>query len=160
MTPKPTDAESRLRRNGTALIGERFKPGTAEHEAACRMLEGYLAARRARAREAKAGARLAGKPVNGQCPLGFKLIGPRGRRRRVPDLKERRQMAAILRYRLEGCTWDEIYFHFLQHKVKVKKPGKKPREWSRTRLQRALLAELQLQMQEARGQGNAPHPPG
>jgi hypothetical protein len=61
------------------------------------------------------------------------------------DHEERRQMAAIVRYRMDGYSWDDIYFHFLTNKVRRTKGNK---EWSRSAIRRAFFAELALQIEE------------
>lgn len=85
-----------------------------------------------------------GKASNGFAGYGFKLVGPRGKRRRVIDKAERRIMAYIARHHLEGYSWDAIYFHFLEHGIKTR-TGK---EWSQQRIRRAFVAELRRRADE------------
>jgi DNA invertase Pin-like site-specific DNA recombinase len=109
----------------------------------------------ARTREAKQWMKKNGMKLGGHDPLGFRWKclgtkqGPGGGLKRinvkVKDDEERRQMAAIVRYRLQGHGWDDIYFHFLKHKVRRTKGN---REWSRSAIRRAFFAELALQLEE------------
>jgi hypothetical protein len=79
-----------------------------------------------------------GKAVNGEPGYGFRMIGRRGRRKKVPDPEERRVMAALVRWRREGYTFEEIYRHLREYKVKTRAG----REWSLKRIQRAYLAAV------------------
>jgi putative DNA-invertase from lambdoid prophage Rac len=46
---------------------------------------------------------------------GWKLVGPQGKRQRVPADEERTQMAAIVRmYEQEGLSLEEVYWHFVR----------------------------------------------
>jgi DNA invertase Pin-like site-specific DNA recombinase len=89
-------------------------------------------------------ARQNGKAANGYAGYGFRYVGVKGHRRRVPDEYERAVMRRIVEWRMQGADWDEIYFHLLKHKVK-----NRGREWSLSRVKRAYLAELRLMAEEA-----------
>jgi DNA invertase Pin-like site-specific DNA recombinase len=90
-------------------------------------------------------ARQNGKAANGFAGYGFRLIGPKGHKRRVPDPEERATMKRIVKSRCEGCSWEAIYFEFLKLGIKTRE-GK---EWSISRLYRAFQAELVLMAKEA-----------
>ncbi len=97
-----------------------------------------------RTRETLARRKTRGKVCNGFPGYGFKLVGPRGKRRRVIDKAERRIMAYIARHHLEGFTWDAIYYHFLENGIRTR-TGK---EWSQQRIRRACVAELRRRADE------------
>ena len=109
----------------------------------------------ARTRETKQWMKKHGLKLGGNDPLGFRWKcvgtkqGPAGKliriNQKVVDHEERRQMAAIVRYRMDGYSWDDIYFHFLTNKVRRTKGNK---EWSRSAIRRAFFAELALQIEE------------
>src|SRR5262245_6542172 len=92
---------------------------TAEGRAALAVLEGFWDAegdRRAEgALEAHARRKGAGKPVNQHVGHGFRLVGPRGRRRRIKDTYTREVGKLVVRWRLAGCTWEGIVLHLLRH---------------------------------------------
>jgi DNA invertase Pin-like site-specific DNA recombinase len=90
-------------------------------------------------------AKALGKPLNGHAGYGFMYVGARGHRRRVPDPVERAQMKKIVEWRMQGNSWEGLYFHFLQNGIR-RKGG---REWSVSRIYRAFLAELKLMAEEA-----------
>jgi hypothetical protein len=69
---------------------------------------------------------------------GYGFAWRRGKR--VEHAAEREQMAAIVRYRQDGYSFNDIYFHFLKHRIKTK-GGK---EWSTTRLRAAYKAALAM----------------
>jgi hypothetical protein len=62
------------------------------------------------------------------------------RGKRVEHAAEREQMAAIVRYRQAGYSFNDIYFHFLKNRVKTKAG----REWSVARIRLAYKAALAL----------------
>jgi len=90
-------------------------------------------------------ARQNGKAANGFAGYGFKYVGAKGHKRRVADPDERATMKRIVKSRCEGCSWEAIYFEFLQLGIKTKE-GK---EWSVSRIYRAFQAELVLMAKEA-----------
>ena len=90
-------------------------------------------------------ARQNGKAANGFAGYGFKYVGAKGQKRRIADTEERATMKRIVKSRCEGCSWEAIYFEFLQLGIKTKE-GK---EWSISRLYRAFQAELVLMAKEA-----------
>jgi len=82
------------------------------------------------------------KSLNGNPPLGFKLVGPKDHRRCVPDPKEREVMGRILRWHNEGYSIDWIYFALIRDRVRTREG----REWGRTRIWEAIRAEMRLQL--------------
>jgi putative DNA-invertase from lambdoid prophage Rac len=69
-------------------------------------------------------------------------------KRRVPCLEERAVMRSIVGWRLEGKSFDAIRQHIQYELRLVTKEGS---EWSRARIVRAFLAELELQKRETEG---------
>jgi DNA invertase Pin-like site-specific DNA recombinase len=61
-----------------------------------------------------------GRPNSGKSPYGFKLIGPRGNRRYAPDPFTRRIGQWVVRWRLAGKTWDELYWGLIRKGVRNK----------------------------------------
>jgi hypothetical protein len=76
--------------------------------------------------------------TNPHPAYGFKLRGPRGRRTKVPDPKERAVIQWIAEQRQLGWTWEAIYFDLLKRRVRTRAG----REWSVCRIRRAC-AEFQ-----------------
>jgi DNA invertase Pin-like site-specific DNA recombinase len=89
-------------------------------------------------------ARQNGKAANGFAGYGFKYVGAKGNRRRVPDDEERAVMKGIVGWRLQGMAFDKIYFCLLGQGIKTKEG----REWSLSRIYRAFQAELLLMAKE------------
>jgi len=102
-------------------------------------------------------ARQNGKAANGFAGYGFKYVGAKGHRRRVADEEERGIMKGIVGWRLQGMSFEEIYFSLLgQAKTKEGK------EWSLSRIYRAFQAELVLMAKEGaspRNSGESPAQP-
>lgn len=69
---------------------------------------------------------------------------------KVADPDERRVMREIVRWRLDGHSWDEIREHIVYTLKLITKDGK---PWNRPRIMRAFQAELKLQFQENRATG-------
>jgi hypothetical protein len=80
------------------------------------------------------------KALNGNPPLGFKLVGRKDHRRCVPDPKEREVMGRILQWHKEGHSIDRIYFALIRDRVRTRQG----REWGRTRVWEAIRAEKRL----------------
>jgi DNA invertase Pin-like site-specific DNA recombinase len=74
------------------------------------------------------------------CPLGFKWIGERGRRKVVPCEYTQGIMRRIKEWVDEGWTFDQIYFHLLRLKVRTRKGT----AWSRSGIHRAYSAACHL----------------
>jgi DNA invertase Pin-like site-specific DNA recombinase len=70
---------------------------------------------------------------------------------RVPCPEERAVMKSIVGWRLEGQSFDAIRQHVQYELRLLTKDG---REWSRARIVRAFLAELELQKRETEGAAN------
>jgi DNA invertase Pin-like site-specific DNA recombinase len=94
-----------------------------------------------RAKVSVAKKRQSRKALNGNPPLGFMLVGRKNYRRPVPDLRERRVMARILAWHEKGHSIDWIYFSLIRDRVRTRSG----REWGRTRIWKALGAEMRLQ---------------
>jgi DNA invertase Pin-like site-specific DNA recombinase len=93
-----------------------------------------------RTRESAALRKTQGKAANKFAGYGFKWAGKKGHRRRVPDVLERRIMNALVRWRFEGYSWEEIYWHLAENKVKTSMGM----EWSVIRIRRAFVAALRM----------------
>jgi DNA invertase Pin-like site-specific DNA recombinase len=88
---------------------------------------------RERAVERYAECRRQGKAI-GRPPLGMKWTGPRGRRRLVPDEKDRKTMEQIRELSAKGFTLDEIFWHLLRAGVQ----RSSRREWARATIWQVL----------------------
>jgi hypothetical protein len=77
--------------------------------------------------------------TNGHAGYGFKLRGPKGRRTKVPDLKEQQIMRWIVEQRQAGSTWERIYLDLSRRGIRTRAG----REWSVSRIRRAYAAEVQ-----------------
>jgi DNA invertase Pin-like site-specific DNA recombinase len=93
-----------------------------------------------------------GRPANGHAPLGFRLIGPRGHRKAVPDAAQRKVMAEIVRIR-DKYDWSwQIIEEYIEHWY-AENEGRKPkfpwerRLWSHYRCRIGYHAEKKLQLQ-------------
>ncbi len=103
-----------------------------------------------RIKEVLAGLAVKGRMANGHAPMGFKLSGPKGKRRAaVCDREARRIMGEIVRVRdKHRWSWGEISDYV--EKWLAEQAGRKPtpawekRNWSAYRCQRAYDAELAL----------------
>lgn len=107
--------------------------------------------KRNRLRETQAERRLQGLLVNGCAGYGFKLIGPQGRRRKVPAPREREVMRLILEWRQGGKTWRQIWRYLLENRVR----NLKGKEWSLSRIRRAYEAELALRASDGDDSGES-----
>jgi hypothetical protein len=81
---------------------------------------------------------------NGHAGYGFKLRGPKGRRTKVPDLKEQSVIRWIVEQRQGGWTWEQIYFALLRRGERTRAGH----EWSVSRIRRAYAAEIQGKTRE------------
>jgi DNA invertase Pin-like site-specific DNA recombinase len=98
-----------------------------------------------RSREAMTIRKKQGKATNGYAGYGFRYVGPKAKRRRVPDEQERAVMEEIVRWREQGHSWERIYWHLLRNQIRTRK-GK---EWSVSRIRNCHLAALKLREAEA-----------
>jgi DNA invertase Pin-like site-specific DNA recombinase len=89
--------------------------------------------------------RMRGLPLNGTPGYGFRLVGPKGKRRPVPDPYARAVGAKIVEWKLKGWTFEAIYWHLRKHQV-TRRGG---RAWSLTGIRRAFEGERALQAREA-----------
>jgi DNA invertase Pin-like site-specific DNA recombinase len=97
-----------------------------------------------RTREMKAYQAKMGLATNGYAGYGFKFVGSRGNKKKVPDPEERAVMAWIVKHNMDNYTWRDMYLHLLEQGVRTRK-GK---EWSIGRIRRACVAEYLLRAQE------------
>ena len=107
-----------------------------------------------------------GRMRDGHAPLGFRLTGRRGDKRRamVPDLEQRRIMAEIVRVRdKHGWMWVEIAPYI--EKWVADKEGRKPRPpwvrrcWTCRRVRLAYDAEKALRNGNSNATSSSPVPP-
>lgn len=95
---------------------------------------------RERAQVSVAKKRSFGKALNGNPPLGFKLVGPKGHRRCVADPEEWEVIRQIWVWHKQGYSIDRIYFALIDNRV-LTRHG---REWGRTRIWEAKRAAKRL----------------
>jgi hypothetical protein len=84
-----------------------------------------------------------GRAPNQHAGFGFRLVGPRGRKRRVVDEVERRTMGRIVELRDSGCSWSQAAVRLMHDGV-----TRNGREWSPSTVRRAHKAELALRQAE------------
>ena len=78
-----------------------------------------------------------GKPVNGYAGYGYRWVGRRGNRTRVPDEKERQLMESIVRWRdVDKWSVEDVYHHLRREGIKTRRGT----EWSRSRISRCYFA--------------------
>jgi DNA invertase Pin-like site-specific DNA recombinase len=95
-----------------------------------------------RKRDANAIARRQGRPTNHRVKPGWKIAGPPGKRRIVPDEDERATMRKIVEWHDAGLTFSDISKVLTKQRVFWKKPSKTgftPEFWDRQRCRRAYL---------------------
>jgi len=98
-----------------------------------------------RKRDANKVARLQGRPTNHRVKPGWKIAGPSGKRRIVPDEEERATMRKIVEWHDAGLTFIDISKVLMKQRVFWKKPSKKARGgatlefWDRQRCRRAYV---------------------
>jgi hypothetical protein len=91
--------------------------------------------------------KLRGGQLNGYAGYGWKWVGPKRHRKRVPDEEERAVMKKIYEWRTAGHSYEEIARHLLLQGIR-RKGGQ---EWSWKRVSRAYLAECYLRSRESSG---------
>jgi hypothetical protein len=96
-----------------------------------------------RLRQAHTTRKGAGRAPNQHAGFGFRLVGPRGRKRRVVDEVERRTMGRIIELRDSGCSWSQAAVRLMHDGV-----TRNGREWSPSTVRRAHKAELALRQAE------------
>jgi DNA invertase Pin-like site-specific DNA recombinase len=103
-----------------------------------------------RVKEAHACRKREGKAINRYAGYGFKYVdhydSKLGKKVKVrtADPDERAIMAQIVKWRLEGNTWEQMYWHLQRLGIKTRVGT----EWSVIRIWRVFQAELQLQLNE------------
>ena len=102
-----------------------------------------------RIKEVFSGFEAMGRMGNGHAPMGFKLMGRRGKNRcAVPDPVQRRIMGEIVRVRDKyGWTFDAIGDYIDQWLAETEGRKRTPRwerEWSSQRCRRAYNVEVAL----------------
>jgi DNA invertase Pin-like site-specific DNA recombinase len=97
-----------------------------------------------RTREVKSWQKRNGRATNGNAGYGFKLVGSRGNKKRVPDPDERAVMAWIVKQHMDNYTWRDMYEALRERGVKTKGGN----EWSIARIRRACVGEFLLRAQE------------
>jgi DNA invertase Pin-like site-specific DNA recombinase len=86
-----------------------------------------------------------GRPANGRIVYGYRHAGPKGNRRYVPDAKQRKIGKEILQRRLDGHTWEMIYFYLIERGERQRN-GK---EISLGTIRRWCIGEARIQALEA-----------
>jgi hypothetical protein len=79
---------------------------------------------------------------NGYAGYGFTWQGRTGRKKRVESEREMKTIRWIVRYRIEGYSWGELYRHLRENGVLTAK-GK---PWSKMRVRRAYDAAVRSGM--------------
>jgi len=115
--------------------------------AACAQMDSAMKSERIK--EVFAGFPAMGRLGNGHAPMGFKLVGKRGKHRcAIPDPEQRRSMGEIVRVRDKyKWTFDAISDHIDQWLADTEGRKRTPRwerEWSSQRCRRAYYVELAL----------------
>jgi hypothetical protein len=93
--------------------------------------------------------RTSGK-TNHRVKSGWKIAGPTGKRRIVPDEKARATMRKIVEWHDAGLTFTDISKVLMKQRVFWKKPSKKARGghtlelWHRQRCRRAYLEMVRI----------------
>jgi DNA invertase Pin-like site-specific DNA recombinase len=109
-----------------------------------------------RKRDANAIARQQGRPTNHRVKPGWKITGPPGKRRIVPDEEERATMRKIVEWHDAGLTFIDISNVLMKQRMFWKKPsrnGSTLEFWDRQRCRRAYLEMKRIV--EALGRGGA-----
>jgi DNA invertase Pin-like site-specific DNA recombinase len=88
-----------------------------------------------------------GRPVGGRAPYGLKCVGSTGNRQFAPDPFTRRIGKYVVKWKLAGHSFRDIYFHLLRHRER----NRKGKEWSLTTLHSMFHEEYQLLQQERSG---------
>jgi DNA invertase Pin-like site-specific DNA recombinase len=109
-----------------------------------------------RKRDANAITRRQGRPTNHRVKPGWKITGPLGKRRIVPDEEERATMRKIVEWHDAGLTFIDISNVLMKQRMFWKKPsrnGSTLEFWDRQRCRRAYLEMKRIV--EALGRGGA-----
>lgn len=110
-----------------------------------------------RKRDANAIARQQGRPTNHRVKPGWKLAGPPGKRRIVPDEEQRAVMRLIVDWHDAGASFREISKRLMAQRVFWKKPDRQARGgyslelWDRQRCRRAYQEMVRIGGGEAQG---------
>jgi DNA invertase Pin-like site-specific DNA recombinase len=88
-----------------------------------------------------------GRPISGKAPYGVKCTGPYGNRRYVPDRFTRRIGKFVVKLRLAGYSFRDIYRHLVRHGER----NRKGKEWSLTTLHSMFHSEYKLLLRERGG---------
>jgi DNA invertase Pin-like site-specific DNA recombinase len=85
--------------------------------------------------------------VSNKAPWGFKNVGRTPNMRQVPDLEQREFGKWVVRWKLAGYTFDQLYFHLLRAR-KFRKDG---REYGIQSIQLAYKRMVQIMHKEPGG---------
>jgi DNA invertase Pin-like site-specific DNA recombinase len=88
-----------------------------------------------------------GRPISGKAPYGFKSVGPDGDRRYVRDPFARRIGKFVVKWKLAGASFREIYWHLIRHGNR----NRKGKEWSLMTLHSMFQSECRLLQRERGG---------
>jgi hypothetical protein len=94
-----------------------------------------------------AAARRHGLPTNHRVKPGWKIAGPAGKRRIVPDEEERKTMRLIVEWHDAGLAFSDISKVLMKQRVFWKKPSKNGSTlefWDRQRCRRAYLEMVRM----------------
>lgn len=100
-----------------------------------------------RTRDVMAYRKRAGLPT-GKPPYGFKCVGPKGHRTLVPDPEQREIGRHIVKWKMSGFSWEEIYWHLHKLNVKSRRGLTATKEWSLGAIRRAFEGECRLMADE------------
>jgi hypothetical protein len=84
--------------------------------------------------------------TSGKAPHGFKW-GPHGKRRYAPETFTRRIGKWVVKWRLGGKTWEEMYWGLIRQGER----NRHGKEWSIGALRRMFSGECRLLQSEPRG---------
>jgi len=90
-----------------------------------------------------------GQPVSGSSPIGLRWKGPRGKKKLVPDLKQRRIMSRIVEMKCAGMSFEAITLRLERDGVRHDRHStQKNRPYSKDTVWRMYHQELLLRAME------------
>jgi putative DNA-invertase from lambdoid prophage Rac len=94
--------------------------------------------------------RVEGRPISGQAPYGFRIVGPRGDKRFITDVITRNVGAHIVHWVDDlGMSFEKVYIHMIHERIKTRWQ----KEWSKGAIERAYFSERKLRRKEQAKKG-------